>query len=69
MVKSKTRLFVLINSLPNDKFVDWWKLKAFADDKEKKLLKNWNSNWEGYKTLWEKEEMLVTSFSFSLSVF
>ena len=22
-----------INSLPNDKFVDWSKLKAFADDK------------------------------------
>ena len=24
---------MLINSLPNDKFLDWSKLKAFADDK------------------------------------
>ena len=24
---------MLLNSLPNDKFLDWSKLKAFADDK------------------------------------
>ena len=24
---------VSFNSLPNDKFIDWFKLKAFADDK------------------------------------
>ena len=27
-----------INSLPNDKFLDWTKLKAFADDKIKSKL-------------------------------
>ena len=25
--------FIYINSLPNEKFLDWSKLKAFADDK------------------------------------
>ena len=58
-----------VNPLPNDKILDVTKLKAFADDKLKVgrmmivLLEDW-------KTLWEKEKMLVTSiFSFSHSVF
>ena len=37
VVKAKIYAFSLcstcINSLPNDKIVDWFKLKAFADDK------------------------------------
>ena len=36
-------LFHLFNSLPSDKFLDWSRLKAFADDKKKILFKNWNS--------------------------
>ena len=28
-----TKFKVCLNSLPNDKFLDWSKLKAFADDK------------------------------------
>ena len=35
-----------LNSLPNDKNLDWSKLKAFADTK-KMNLKNRNSCWNG----------------------
>ena len=31
--QSKILLFDRVNSLPNDKFLNWSKLKAFADDK------------------------------------
>ena len=48
---------ILFNVLPDDKLVDWSKLKAFADDIIM-LLK-----YDGFslckKTLWEKDEMLV----------
>ena len=46
---------VYFNSLPNDKILDLSKLKAFADNKI-------NVAQKGYKTLWEKEKMLVTHF-------
>ena len=56
------------NSLPNDKFSDWSKLKTFANDKlslTEKLKFVFRR-----KTLWEKEKMLVTSiFYFSYNVF
>ena len=35
----------LFNALSNDKFLDWSKLKAFADDKI--WLKNWNLFFQG----------------------
>ena len=47
-----------LNSLPNDKMIDWPKLKAFADDKIK-ILKMMNLSLIRLKTLWEKEKMLV----------
>ena len=42
----------LINSVPNDKFLDWSKLKAFADNKinatlRQKLLLGWVDNIVG----------------------
>ena len=53
------------NPLPNDKFLDWSKLKAFADDEINVTL-----FWNQYITLWEKEKMLVISiFSFPHNVF
>ena len=45
-------------TLPNDKILDWTKLKALADDKINMI--------EKMKTLWEKEKMLVTSIYFIL---
>ena len=33
ILKQKTFKKVLVNSLPNNKVLDWSKLKAFADDK------------------------------------
>ena len=60
---------ILLNSLPNDKFLDLSKLKAFAHLKINVREKS-NLFWEVWKRLWEKEELLVTSiFSFSLYVF
>ena len=57
------------NSLPNDKILDWSKLKAFADDKIN-VANMMIFVFDRVKTLWEKEKMLVTSiFSFSLNVF
>ena len=57
-----------VNSLPNNKILDWSKLKAFTDDKLHvagmivSIIK--------YKTMWGKENMLITSiFSFSHNVF
>ena len=42
---------ILINSLPNDKIIDWSKLKAFADDKIHKT--------EKLKFLFERVENIV----------
>ena len=57
------------NPLPDNNFLDWTRLKAFADNK----LNAGNlkiSVFEMLETLWEKEKMLVTSiFSFSHNVF
>ena len=41
-----------INSLPNNKILNWFKLKVFADDKIN-LTKKLNFILEEYKTLWE----------------
>ena len=60
----------MCNSLPNDKILDLTKLKAFADDKLDGVNMMTSLSLIGYKTLWKKEKMLVTSiFSFSHSVF
>ena len=59
----------LVNSLLNDKILDWFKLKAFSDDKlsSAEILKFVLGR---QKTSWEKEKMLVTSiFFFSHNVF
>ena len=57
-----------INSLPNNKILDRFKLKAFADNKMR--LKYGNLFGEEQRTLLEKEKMLVTSvFSYSHNVF
>ena len=48
------------NNKVNDKFFDKTKLKAVAVDK---LLENLKTVFDKVKTLWEKEKMLVTSFS------
>ena len=59
---NNTNRFQLVNPLPNDKFLDWTKFKAFADEKPKIMI----SVFDNIKTLWEKEKMLVSSiFSFS----
>ena len=58
------------NCLPNDKILDLSKLKEFADNKIKAIYKQNFFYGMDWKTLWEKEKMLVTSiFSFSHSVF
>ena len=54
-----------LNSLPNDKFLDVTKLKAFADEKLN-LVKMTIFSLIQQKTLWENEKMLVTRiFSFA----
>ena len=58
-----------LNPLPDEKLLNWSKLKEIADDilkcieSEKKVLYR-------VETLWEKEKLVVTSnFSFSHDVF
>ena len=58
------------NPLPNDKFLNMTKLKAFADDKSNVVIKSQFLFVIELKTLWEKKKMLVTSiFFFSHSFF
>ena len=60
---------VHLNALPNDKYLDWSKLTAFADEKFN-LAEIFKFILEKVKTLLEKKKMLVTSiFSFSHNVF
>ena len=67
--KKKKKVSETFNFFPNDKILDWSKLKAFADDKLN-VAKMTNSPLIKQKTLWVKEKMLVTStFSFSHNVF
>ena len=55
------------NSLPNDKF---WTRPNSKESAISILMNMTKSFQKGYKTLWEKEKLLVTSnFSFSHSVF
>ena len=65
----KKKSQVMVNSLPEDRILDWSKLKAFADDKIKVLgVKIFG--FDRYENIMEKEKMLVTCiFSFSLNVF
>ena len=57
------------NSLQDDKILDWFKLKEFADDKLK-MVEMVESVLERVETLWEKEKMLVNNMlSFSHNVF
>ena len=51
------------NSLPNDKILDWSKLKAFADDKINETFFNFFQGTE--ETMMKKEKMLVTVPAFS----
>ena len=50
---------MLVNSLPNNKILDWSKLKAFADDKNN-FTQNLNFVLGRVEKFWEKEKMLVT---------
>ena len=59
----------MLNSLPNDKFLNLSKLKAFADDKVN-LAEKLKLVLGGVENIVGKEEMLVTSiFTFSHNVF
>ena len=59
-----------INPLPNDKFLEWSKFKAFADDKVSVTLKQKFCLGVVENIVGEKEKMLVTSiFFFSHNVF
>ena len=59
----------MLNSLPNDRFLNLSKLKAFADDKVN-LAEKLKLVLGGVENIVGKEEMLVTSiFTFSHSVF
>ena len=62
---------VHINPLPNDNFLDWSNLKAFADDKTKVTeTQKFFLEWVNKKHRGKTGEMLVTSiFSFSNYVF
>ena len=54
-----------LNSVPNNKILDWSELKAFEDNKVN-LIEKLKDVLGRVETLWEKEKMLVTSiFSFS----
>ena len=56
-------------SLPNGKFLDWSKLKAFADDKVN-VTEKLKFILERVENIVGKEKMLITSiFSFSLNGF
>ena len=50
------------NPLPNDKILDWLKLKAFSDEKLN-VTKMIISVFDRVKTLWEKEKLLVQAIS------
>ena len=61
--------FFLSLTLPNNKILDWSKLKAFADNKIK-VTEGMEFVLKMQKIFWEKEKMLVTSiFPFSYNVF
>ena len=55
----------MVNPLPNDKILDFSKLKAFADDKINVTKELKFGMGKGRKHCGEKEKMLVTSI-FSL---
>ena len=46
------RNLTIINPLSNNNFLDWSKLKAFADEKTI-VTPKLNLIWKGLKTLWE----------------
>ena len=71
LVKSRTiTIQSTVNSLPNNKILDWAKLKAFADNKINVNEKKFKFVLGGVETLWEKEKMLgISIFSFSHNVF
>ena len=49
-------------SFPNHKILEQSKLKEFADDKIN-VTEKLKFVWEGLKTLWKKEKMLLPVFS------
>ena len=52
-----------INTLPNDKFLDWSKLKEFADDKNKCDSKFEIRFWKGRKHCWKRTKCWLPAFS------
>ena len=63
-------MLLLVNSLPNEKILDWSNLKAFADEIFIKVATIMTSVFDSLEKIVEKEKMLVTSiFSFSQNVF
>ena len=66
-VGNTVKLYV-IKSLPDDKILDWSKLKAFADNNLHVAQMMIYVFDREEKTLCEKEKMLVTIFSFSHNV-
>ena len=59
----------MFNPLPHDKILRLPKLKAFTDNKLN-VTQDIKVSFIGWKTLWEKKKMLVTSiFFFSHNVF
>ena len=61
------KVFNLFNSLPNDKILDWSKLKGFADDKLDMDINMKFAFWS-LETFCVKKKMLVTSIFFPHNV-
>ena len=58
-----------VSPIPKQQILDSSKLKEFAEDNSE-LMKTAERSLKGWKTLWEKEKLLLTSnFSFSHGVF
>ena len=56
------------NSLPNNKILDWFKLKAFAEDKLN-VAKMLISVFDSVENVGKKEKMQVTSISLFPTMF
>ena len=67
--ENKNGTFRSLNPLPNNKILDYFNLKAFADDKFNHT-RNMKYAFHKGKKKWEKEKMLVTNIlPFSNTVF
>ena len=59
---SRARVKSRFNSLPNDKFLDWSKLKAFADDKTN-MAEKLICLAKGRKHCWKRRKCCLPAFS------